>query len=150
MPRTLIRLELELLGAQWGPDFTVALDNEIICSGRHHEPLITHAIDRDLGIGEHRLSIQCRDLDRTSIDHDEIGVKVQSVRFQHIDHDFRIYSRYQPDYPAAWYSEQVALGQTPLPEIYSSCLTWNGIWYLDFQLPIYVWMHRKINLGWLI
>ena len=28
-------------------------------------------------------------------------------------------------------------------------LAWNGIWILDFTVPVYTWMHETQGLGWI-
>lgn len=28
-------------------------------------------------------------------------------------------------------------------------LAWNGIWILDFTVPVYSWMHKTQGLGWI-
>lgn len=28
-------------------------------------------------------------------------------------------------------------------------LSWNGVWQLEFTLPIYTWIHETLNLGWI-
>ena len=28
-------------------------------------------------------------------------------------------------------------------------LAWNGVWTLDFTVPVYTWMHKTQGLGWI-
>lgn len=28
-------------------------------------------------------------------------------------------------------------------------IAWNGIWVLDFTVPVYTWMHKTQGLGWI-
>ena len=28
-------------------------------------------------------------------------------------------------------------------------LSWNGVWQLEFTLPIYTWIHKTLDLGWI-
>ena len=28
-------------------------------------------------------------------------------------------------------------------------IAWNGVWVLDFTVPVYTWMHQTQNLGWI-
>ena len=54
---------------------------------------------------------------------------------------------YYPRYPEPWYSEQ---NPPPLPAIHQQTyLGWNGCWRLDFSVPVFTWIHRTLNLGWL-
>jgi hypothetical protein len=32
---------------------------------------------------------------------------------------------------------------------YYNYLSWNGVWSLDFTLPIYTWIHKVEDLGWI-
>jgi hypothetical protein len=32
---------------------------------------------------------------------------------------------------------------------YHNYLGWNGVWTLDFTLPIYTWIHKVEDLGWI-
>jgi hypothetical protein len=89
-------------------------------------------------------------MQKSSESHQDMAVIIDRVSFQSVDHDFKIYSRYQPDYPEIWLQEQVSLGQPPAREIHSNYLGWNGKWFLDFQTPIYQWIHQRMGLGWLV
>lgn len=54
---------------------------------------------------------------------------------------------YTPDYPEPWYSQQsIKPAEQLLQHHY---LGWNGCWRLDFDVPVFTWMHRVLNLGWL-
>ena len=48
---------------------------------------------------------------------------------------------YYPRYP------KHVVGNSELK--YHTYLGWNGIWVLDFTLPIYTWIHQIENLGWI-
>lgn len=28
-------------------------------------------------------------------------------------------------------------------------IAWNGVWILDFTIPVYTWMHKTQGLGWI-
>ena len=48
---------------------------------------------------------------------------------------------YRPSYPTHLTGD---------PELkYHNYLGWNGIWVLDFTLPIYTWIHKVEDLGWI-
>ena len=60
------------------------------------------------------------------------GINVQNLIWSH--------SQYQPDYPTAWYQQQVAQGQTPESTVPGE--TWlghNGEWTMPFASPF--WRH---------
>ena len=76
------------------------------------------------------------------------AVEFVSVSFFGIgDPKFAWAGVYTPVYPEPWASEQLTtLPCTITPQTY---LGWNGTWRLDFSVPVFTWIHRVQNLGWL-
>jgi hypothetical protein len=75
------------------------------------------------------------------------AVVVKSVAFFGItDPKFVWNGIYRPVYPQAWASQQ----KQPLPAELSShdYICWNGVWQLDFTVPVFTWMHRVMDHGW--
>jgi hypothetical protein len=54
---------------------------------------------------------------------------------------------YTPNYPEPWYSQQIE--KPPTYHLQQNYLGWNGTWRLDFSIPVFTWMHRVQNLGWI-
>ena len=54
---------------------------------------------------------------------------------------------YSPQYPEPWFSQQNPAPMAQLPG--QNYLGWNGVWRLDFSVPVFTWMHRTMNLGWI-
>lgn len=56
-------------------------------------------------------------------------------------------NKYYPRYPQSYKDSQ----KCQLPEFLShtTYLGWNGIWRFEFETPIFEWIHRLENLGWL-
>jgi hypothetical protein len=80
----------------------------------------------------------------------DMAVVINSLRFQNLDEDFRIYGKYYPEYPEPWATEQ-RQNNIDLPKCcYADYLGWNGKWQMQFCTPIYPWIHKTLNLGWLI
>ena len=77
-------------------------------------------------------------------------VSIESVYVEKYPHNFAIYSKYFPEYPEPWKSQQLEQGIKLKEQIHSNYMGWNGIWQLDVELPIYRWIHKTVNLGWLI
>lgn len=78
----------------------------------------------------------------------DMAVEIVSVTFEGMTLDrFKWSNKYYPNYPEPWASEQTA----PLPKYQSSStyLGWNGRWELEFEIPIFTWIHRLENLGWI-
>ena len=78
----------------------------------------------------------------------DMAVIVSSVAFFGItDPRFVWAGVYTPHYPEPWFSEQ----NPPPPRTMTqqTYLGWNGQWRLDFSVPVFTWIHRTLNLGWL-
>lgn len=132
-----IALCLSVLHARNMPEIMVSLDHDLL-------PLTVTGCDTakvefigKLDLGLHAIEIAIdpeRDLNQVqrpamlSIDH---------VYFQDVEHDFR-------DQGLILHTGGAA----------SSCpgnrVCVGDLWRLDFQVPVYRWMHQKMNLGWLI
>jgi hypothetical protein len=78
----------------------------------------------------------------------DMAVEIESVTFEGMTLDrFKWSNKYYPVYPQPWASEQV----TKLPKFHQSAtyMGWNGRWELEFETPIFTWIHRLENLGWI-
>lgn len=53
---------------------------------------------------------------------------------------------YEPTYPEPWASQQKDL--EPLLKNHNY-LGWNGKWALTFDIPVFTWIHKTQNLGWI-
>ena len=53
---------------------------------------------------------------------------------------------YEPVYPEPWASQQTSL--EPLLKNHNY-LGWNGKWTLTFDIPVFTWIHKTQNLGWI-
>ena len=57
---------------------------------------------------------------------------------------------YQPNYPEPWATQQKKLGKelnyilTPI-----TYLGWNGQWRLTYSAPVFTWIHKIKNFGWI-
>jgi hypothetical protein len=54
---------------------------------------------------------------------------------------------YTPKYPEPWYSQQTLRPAAELRQ--QNYLGWAGTWRLDFEVPVFTWMHKIQNLGWI-
>lgn len=79
------------------------------------------------------------------------AVIIQSISFFGItDPRFIWVGHYQPQYPEPWASQQRAQGLVLDPVLTNvDRMGWNGRWWLDFDLPIFTWIHNLQNLGWI-
>lgn len=56
-------------------------------------------------------------------------------------------TKYTPQYPEPWYSQQTV---QPKHTVYGiTDLGWNGTWSLTTSAPIFTWLHKTLDLGWI-
>jgi len=67
---------------------------------------------------------------------------IEEIKFNGISSPKFVYQGiYYPTYPKHLLdSDSVVPHQT--------YLSWNGTWRLEFTLPIYTWIHKTLDLGW--
>jgi hypothetical protein len=86
-------------------------------------------------------------MNKPELDHD-MAVIVDRVEFFGVsDPKFVWAGVYTPKYPEPWYSEQAEKPPAQLPQ--QNYMGWNGTWRLDFSVPVFTWMHKTMNLGWI-
>jgi len=95
--------------------------------------------------GNHRLQIEFygkTDADTDIVNNKDTAVIIEEIKFNGISSPkFAWAGIYRPTYPPHVTGE---------PELkFVTYLGWNGIWSLDFTLPIYTWIHKTENLGWI-
>jgi len=79
------------------------------------------------------------------------AVLIESVAFFGIsDPRFVWAGIYEPNYPEPWATEQQNLGVVLHPQV-TNCnyLSWNGTWTLTADVPVFTWIHKVQNLGWI-
>ena len=73
----------------------------------------------------------------------DMAVEIDSVTIHDITLDrFKWAGKYYPTYPEDYPDKKPVLQ----PHTY---LGWNGRWVLEFDVPVFTWIHRLENLGWL-
>jgi len=147
-----LTFDLEFLTVPNVPlDVKISLNNEIISHEFFTPSRVKFNVEKSLTAGINHLTIDFynKPYDYCTKDRD-IAVIVHSVNFQNLPEEFKHYSIYRPCYPEPWLSEQKALGIRIDNEIIGNYLGWSGTWILRFETPIYQWIHRTLNLGWLI
>lgn len=78
-------------------------------------------------------------------------VVIKQISFFGIsDPKFIWIGEYKPCYPESWASQQRESGH-PLDEVLTNTntLSWNGEWKLEFDSPVFTWIHKLQNLGWI-
>jgi hypothetical protein len=79
------------------------------------------------------------------------AVIVESISFFGItDPRFVWLGVYEPCYPEPWATNQQKNGVVLKQHLTNhNYLGWNGKWTLTFDLPVFTWIHRVQNLGWI-
>jgi hypothetical protein len=79
------------------------------------------------------------------------AIKIDKIVFNNIESNKFIWKGvYQPIYPEPWISQQKKSNKTP-PSILTSqtYLGWNGVWKLTYSAPIFTWIHKVEDHGWI-
>lgn len=130
---------------------SIAIDDEILWCQRSPTQDYDLQFEKFLFPGHHRF---CINLDyvpkRLSSTDPDNKLIVNLIGLQHINHDFKIYSKYKPIYSDDWVKDNASRGIISEEIIHSNYLPWAGQWWLDFQTPIYTWIHKKLSMGWLL
>lgn len=75
------------------------------------------------------------------------AVIIESISFYGItDPRFVWAGEYRPVYPEPWASQQTNL--QPVLKNYNY-LGWNGQWSLTFDVPVFTWIHKIQDFGWI-
>ena len=78
----------------------------------------------------------------------DTAIIIDSIEFFGItDPQFVWTGTYCPIYPEPWHSQQISKPATQLHQ--QNYLGWNGTWRLDFEVPVFTWIHKIQNLGWI-
>jgi hypothetical protein len=76
------------------------------------------------------------------------AVIIKQVSFFGIaDPRFVWLGQYTPVYPEPWHGQQTPTPPATLNN--TDYLGWNGVWRLDFSVPVFTWIHQVQNLGWI-
>lgn len=127
------------------PQIKYGLNGNTVSTALELSVPMTLSFNLDLDVGPQVLTIEM--YNKTN-DTPDTALEIESVTFEGMTLDrFKWSSRYYPTYPEPWASEQIQ----PLPEYQSSAtyMGWNGRWELHFDTPIFTWIHKLENLGWI-
>jgi hypothetical protein len=99
----------------------------------------------DLAVGTHKFWVSLIG----KLDSDPVqAVKITRIEFEGISVDRMLYAGiYYPKYPAEWAAQHSYALPTTLPG--ANYLGWNGLWELEFTVPVFTWIHKLENLGWI-
>lgn len=134
-----IKLQLRPVGQPW---VRVGLDDYL--QEKQLETLTTFEWDVD---ATDRVCLTVELFDKSN-DDPTTAVEVVGVEFFGIsDPKFAWEGVYCPAYPEPWFSEQSPRPSAKLPG--QTYLGWNGVYSLTFEVPVFTWIHKTLNLGWI-
>lgn len=103
--------------------------------------------DYDFSCRESTISVSVEHFGKDHND-SETAVEIVAIEFFGIsDPKFAWAGVYYPDYPEPWYGQQTPRPADLLPA--QTYLGWNGTYRLEFSVPVFEWMHKTLNLGWI-
>lgn len=148
-----VSIELEPAYSQAPPEISVTVANCCIFDGSLTEARI-FSYSVDLVPDEYKISVSF--YNKTNKDTNleskiDKAVIIKSITLNKIsDPKFIWEGVYTPIYPEPWATEQKLLGnKLPTTIKNSTYLGWNGCWTLTVDIPIFTWIHRLKNLGWI-
>ena len=125
----------------------IRLDTELIWDD-HLEHEKSFDLARHLPKGDHILQIEM--YNKPELDCDQ-ALEISDLRFGRIQSRLFVWQgMYRPRYPEPWATEQREMGIDLESELRNTdYLGWNGTWTLPFSCPVFTWIHRIENLGWI-
>lgn len=143
-------MTLSAIWWQERPAVTLWLDEIQLWQGEFEDDL-TIPWDAVVLPGPHRLCVEFtnkKDSDNDPTTGKDKAVMLKNLEFFGIGDPRFIWSgTYRPVYPEPWCRQQSVAPSTTLTN--QDRLSWNGQWQLDFTVPIFTWMHEKLDLGWI-
>ena len=145
-----VKLHLTPRSNNGDPEIRIIFNNNTVYLGLLSEATIFE-IDNHLPDNNYQLSIEL--LNKNNNDTDVITGADKAVIIDKIilndieDNRFIWLGEYQPEYPEPWYSEQTIKPESLLKN--HTYLSWNGKWTLTIDVPVFTWIHRIQNLGWI-
>jgi len=127
------------------PEISYGIDDRII------DTVVVDAtlklqLDLWLDPGTHKLWVYFhnKNYDDCRLDQNlDMAVEITAVSFEGMTFDrFKWAGFFYPDYPADYPDKKPVIES-------ATYLGWNGRWELPFTTPIFTWIHRLENLGWL-
>lgn len=143
-----LNLEVKIKPRWWKtvPEIRYGFDNETFGTVLVNESKTLVCNCKDVPIGNHRFWIEYinKDYNECILDQDlDMAVEIEAVTFEGMTLDrFKWAGEFYPDYPF-WLTNQQPVIKS------ATYLGWNGKWVLPFTTPIFTWIHKTENLGWL-
>jgi len=141
-----LQIQFKIYKLKTDPIIRYGLDNKVIDLLTLDKPNCKVELNKHLDIGNHIFWIEFinKNYDECLLEQNiDMAVEIESVSFEGITLDrFKWAGFYYPDYPENYPDKK------PIIES-ATYLGWNGRWELPFTVPIFTWIHKLENLGWL-
>lgn len=122
------------------PEVFISVPGQVVCETLHTTKRVELEFDAPAGWIEIVFM-------NKPVDDAAMAVVIDKVEFFGItDPKFVWAGVYTPKYPEPWHSQQIEKPPAQLPQ--QNYMGWNGTWRLDFSVPVFTWMHKTLNLGW--
>ena len=149
--KTQIDLTIDPIWHQDPPDVIVRIGKDYVWKGGLKKPTV-FSHDHPMINGPNNISLEMiNKKDTDTVGDLDRAVIIRSVAFNGIGSDRLLWQgRYYPHYPPLWASQQRQAGHEPavcLPA--HTYIGWNGVWILDFHVPVFTWIHQVEGLGWI-
>ena len=146
-------IKLRPIWHQDPPIITINIGSEQIYYGNLDFPRV-FKINKQLPTGPEHISVWFHNKtpsDTVPEKNLDKAVIIESISIYGItSNEFVLQGVYRPEYPSDWYQQQLDQGSVPDPILKSQTyLGWNGEWRLEITSPIFTWIHRVQNLGWI-
>ena len=141
------KIEISLKPHRWRtvPEISYGIDNLFI-STICVTDLTKLTFEYPYTNGEHQiwLTFNNKDYNDSVLEKNlDMAIEIVSVTIEGMTLDrFRWAGKYYPEYPDD-YPEKKSVIES------ATYMGWNGRWQLPFTTPIFTWIHRLENLGWL-
>lgn len=127
------------------PIITYGVDSQTIDTVELTDTFVIK-VNQDLTNGSHIFWIEFNNKDYNDCVLEknlDMAVQIHEVKFENLSLDrFKWAGNYCPKYPKDYPDKK------PVIEA-ATYLGWNGRWELPFTTPVFTWIHRTENLGWL-
>lgn len=127
-------------------------DVELFSGKLLHNKTFTHTSDAECT--EHSISVlffNKTDSDYNAEKNLDKAVIIEQVKFFGISSNYSMLkSKYTPIYSKAYIST-LKKSKEPIKKKLIGCnyMGWNGTWKITFNVPVFEWIHKTENLGWI-
>ena len=135
------------------PYIKVMLDDKILYDGLLYKPT-KFTYNNTLSIDENSITVEfLNKTDKDCVLEQQLdkAVNIDYVSFFGINSKHSLWnSIYVPKYSED-YLKTLSMSKQTVKHVLTSCsyLGWNGVWETRFSVPVFTWLHKVENLGWI-